>query len=388
MQPALVLGSHTVGLGIARALGSTGVPVIALYYDDKDHGYVSRFVSESIFCPHPERSEDEFIEFLVECASRFEGSLLIPASDATLASVSRHKSLLEQLYIVACPEWDATTLFVDKKHTYALAEEAGVPAPKTAVPHSIEDVERYAQTAQYPCLVKPSQGHQYFDVFRRKMVKADDLDQLIAAYREATDAGFEVVLQEFIPGDSSQGVNYNSYSWDGTALVEFTAAKIRNAPRDTGSPCCNMSSHIPEVVEPGRKILQAMGFYGYACTEFKRDARDGLYKLMEVNGRHNLSSLLAVRCGVNFPRIQYDHLVRGELPSARDYEDGIYWIDLIRDISVLPGYLAKERYPVAEYFKPYFGPHVFAIRDPDDPKPFRKRCAGLARTALERLHPS
>ena len=65
-------------------------------------------------------------------------------------------------------------------------------------------------------------------------------------------------------------MNYNSYSFDGEVLVEFTAAKIRNAPRDTGSPCCNVSAHIAEVVEPGRRILREMGFYGYACTEFKR----------------------------------------------------------------------------------------------------------------------
>lgn len=183
-------------------------------------------------------------------------------------------------------------------------------------------------------------------------------------------------------------MNYNSYSWGGEALVEFTAAKIRNAPRDTGSPCCNVSAHVPEVVEPGRKILKAMGFDGYACTEFKRDARDGVYKLMEVNGRHNLSSLLAVRCGINFPWIQYEHLVNGMLPSACDYEAGMYWIDLVRDISALPGYLVKERYPLTQYFQPYSRPHVFAILDPKDPKPFRKRCTGLIKMALGRSSPS
>ena len=32
---------------------------------------------------------------------------------------------------------------------------------------------------------------------------------------------------------------------------------------------------------------------GFACTEFKYDARDRTFKLLEVNGRHNLSSLLS-----------------------------------------------------------------------------------------------
>ena len=202
MEPALVLGAHSPGLGVIRALAGTGVPVVAVYHDDKDHGYVSRYVKERIRAPHPERSEDEFIELLVDNAGRFEGSLLMPTSDATLAAISRHKSLLERHYVVGCTEWEITKLYLEKKYTYELAEKAGVPAPKTTVPHSIEDVERYAQTVMYPCLVKPCQGHQYFEVFRRKMVKAENLDQMVDAYREATDAGFEVMLQEFIPGFS------------------------------------------------------------------------------------------------------------------------------------------------------------------------------------------
>jgi D-aspartate ligase len=383
MEPALVLGSHTVGLGVARALGRQGVPVIAVYHDDMDHGYVSKYVRKSIRVPHPEAHEDEFIQSLVDCAESFGGGVLIPTSDATLASVSRHKNLLERHYIVACTTWDTARLFIDKKYTYALADEVGVPAPRTVVPHSVEDVEQYAQRAEYPCLVKPSQSHQYFDVFRRKMVKVDDFDQMLAAYQEATDQGFEVMLQEFIPGDDSPAANYNSYVWDGEALVEFTAAKIRSAPRETGSPCCNLSAHIPEVVGPGRKILQAMGFYGFACTEFKRDARDGVYKLMEVNGRHNLSTLLAVRCGINFPWIQYEHLVHRKVPTNSEYETGVYWIDLLRDASALPEYVGRRAYTAARWLEPYRHPHVFAIRDRDDPRPWRRRCTALLRSRLQ-----
>lgn len=382
MEPTVVLGAHTVGLGVIRSLGSMGVPLVAAHYDDKDMGHVSKYVNESLLIPHPEHSEDDFIGFLVDLASRFGGAFLVPSTDAALAAVSRHKGLLEDHYVVGCPDWTTTRLFVDKKYTYALAEKAGVPAPKTTVPNSLEDVERYAEHAQYPCLVKPCQGHQYFEIFRRKMVMAEDLDTLISAYKEATDAGFEVMLQEFIPGGASQGVNYNSYSFGGEALVEFTAAKIRNAPRDTGSPCAALSQHIPQVIEPGRKILRAMGFDGFACTEFKQDPRDGIHKLMEVNGRHNLSSLLAVHCGINFPWIHYEHLVHGALPSAMDYRTGLYWIDVLRDISASGGYLFGERHSPLRYLKPYFSPHVFAVPDLSDPKPFGKQCARIAAAAF------
>ncbi len=54
-----------------------------------------------------------------------------------------------------------TEQFIDKKRTYALADAIGVPAPKTMVPHSAEDVEEYGRTIDYPCLVKPCQSHRY-----------------------------------------------------------------------------------------------------------------------------------------------------------------------------------------------------------------------------------
>ena len=383
MKPVIVLSTNKMGLGVIRGLGVMGVPIIAIYYDRNEMGYLSRYVKERIYAPHPERLEDQFVDLLMQVAARFGGSLLIPTDDTTLATVSRHKSLLKDHYIVACTEWAITERFIDKKHTYALAEAVGVPAPKTIIAQSIEDLVRYDQTAQYPCLVKPVQGHRYYEQFKTKMVQVDSFDQMLLTYRQAADAGFEVMLQEIIPGDDTHGVNYNSYFWDGEALAEFTAQQVRNGPPEFGSPRVVLSKHIPEVIEPGRRILRALGFYGFSCTEFKMDPRDGVYKLMEVNGRHNRSSLLAIRCGINFPWLQYQHLVNGELPSACDFESGVYWSDIVRDVGYSLTYRRQERYSPGQYVKPYREPHVFANFDPRDPIPIVKEWMSVLRMAVE-----
>lgn len=383
IKPAIVIGAHTMGLGVIRALGSKGVPVVAVYYDQtRDMGYVSRYVKESIYAPHPEKNKNEFIDLLVTCSRRFGGSLLIPVSDESLVAVSQHKPLLEQHFTVACTEWEITKKFIDKKYTYALADSLGIPAPKTIMPQSEPDVEKYAQEIEYPCLIKPCQSHRYFEVFNRKMIKAYSFDQMIAAYRQANQAGLEVMFQEFIPGSDSTVVNYNSYFWGSQPLVEFTAQQVRKAPPELGSPRVVLSKDIPEVLEPGRKILGALGFYGYACTEFKKDERTGIYKLMEVNGRHNLSTLLAVRCGINFPWLHYQHLMEGKLPAAHEYEKGIYWIDIPREVLFGARYVASERYSPVQYLRPYLNRHVFAIFDRHDPKPFIKRWTDLIKKAV------
>lgn len=43
------------------------------------------------------------------------GCLLIPASDETLAVVSRYKSFLDEFYVVACTDWNVTQKFIDKQ---------------------------------------------------------------------------------------------------------------------------------------------------------------------------------------------------------------------------------------------------------------------------------
>lgn len=377
MRPAIVLSGSAVGLAVARALGRMGVPVAMVRYEDDDFGHVSRYVRECIPAPGPEASPDGFVERLIDHAQRFDRGVLIPASDETVVAVSEHKDVLDDHYIVACTGWEITKLFIEKKHTYALAEAVGVPAPRTIVPTSVEDVERYGETVEYPCLVKPSQSHLFELRFDRKMVRVGNLEQMLAAYRRAAEAGLEVMLQEIIPGGEGDGVNYNSYVWDGEPLAEFTARKLRNSPPRTGSPRVAVSERIPEIVEPGRRLLRAMGYQGFSNTEFKKDARDGVYKLMEVNGRHNLSSALAIRCGINFPWLQYRHLVEGELPSAGDFETGVYWTDLFRDVKTSVRYFGRERFPLADYVRPYVSPHVDAVLDRSDPKPFVERCRGL-----------
>jgi predicted ATP-grasp superfamily ATP-dependent carboligase len=376
-KPAVVLATHTMGLAVIRALGEKGVPVIAVSYDRKHVGNFSRYVRERVWAPHPEKQEGAFLDLLTRMASRFGGALLIPVSDETLSVVSRNKTLLERSYVVAAPEWAVVERLIDKKRTYELARACGVPVPRTVVPRCLEEAEGYGRAVDYPCLVKPQQSHRYFDRFRRKMVRADNIGQLLAAYREARDQGLEVMLQEFIPGDDSQVVNYNSYFWDGEPLVEFTAQQIRKAPRVLGSPCVVVSRSLPEVIGPGRTILRAAGFRGYSCAEFKRDPRDGVFKLMEINGRHNLSGLLAVRCGINFPWIQYRHLMEGMEPSGTGFREGVYWIDFERDVAQISRY-RRDSYPLRRFLQPYVHRHVFAVFDWRDPFPFLRRWAGEA----------
>jgi predicted ATP-grasp superfamily ATP-dependent carboligase len=385
VKPAVVLSCHTIGLAVIRALGREGVPVWAVSYDQNDMGQVSRYVAGKVLSCHPERSEREYVDLLAGLGQKLGRGVLIPADDATISVVSRHKQELERYYVVACPDWTVTEKFINKPFTYRLAEDIGIPVPKTLTPTSREEVADYAGSAQFPCLVKPNQSHRYYEVLRKKLVRADDPAGLIRAYDEAVTIGLDVMIQEYIPGPDSNGVNYNSYFLNGEQLVEFTAQKVRLSPPQFGVPRVVVSRRVKQVVENGRRILKAMGFYGFSCVEFKMDSRDGTYKLLEVNGRHNRSALLALRCGINFPLIEYNHLAKGELPTHRDYREGIYWIDEFRDVYESICRFKEERYGLRAYLQPYLDENVFSIFSWKDPLPFVKRFRDLAISAVSTI---
>ncbi len=270
------------------------------------------------------------------------------------SSVARHKTSLEDAgLIVASDDAEVTETLLNKAKTFALARSAGVPGPATFAPSDEEDVRRFCASAEFPAVLKPELSHIYRELVGVKWTRVDSTEEALRAYAVARSHSLEVVLQELIPGDEQCGAVYNSYFWNGEPLVEFTSRKIRNSPPDTGSPSVVVSEWMPEVAEQGRRLLRAAKFSGYSCTEFKRDPRDGEYKVMEVNARHNLSSLLATRCGLNFPWMQYQHLVDGIVPVQRDYEQGIYWIDVTRDLQNLRHYLRRPGYSLGEFLEPY-----------------------------------
>lgn len=383
--PVVVLSGHTMALGVVRALGEAGIPVFVFHYDARDMAHVSRHVRGELAVPPPQTREDEFIEALLGHAGRFRGAMLLPASDESAVAVSRHKPLLAEHYLVACTDWEITRNFIEKRRTYELAARAGVATPETSVPSTVEEARTFARRIGFPLLVKPSQSHVYFEHFKRKMSRVRNDAGLSERVGEALRAGVEVMLQEIIPGPDCEVVNYNAYVCEGRSLVEFTARQVRKAPPHLGSPRVAVSERIPAVIEPGRATLRALGFDGFACSEFKRDPRDGRYKIVDVNGRHNLSGLLAVRCGINFPLIHYRHLVHGEIPEPVDFTPGVYWVDAFRDVAYGARYLLHERQAPWRHLAPYLSTHCDAIIAGDDLRPALARARYLAASPLRAL---
>ena len=290
--------------------------------------------------------------------------------DEALVACSKHKAELSRYYLVAAEEWATTSLFLEKARTADLAASLGVLHPLSMSVDSLDAAEQCSRRLKPPFLIKPNRTHEFQKAFGSKMFPIGSASELDDAMSRCVNAGISVMVQEFIPGVPSDGVVYAGFFEQGTPLVETTHEKVRDGPPTYGSPRVVVSKHIPEVKEPGRRLMQAAGFSGFACIEFKRDNRDGHFKLMEVNARHNLAGALHTRSGVDYPWIHYEYLAHGRKPESVDARPGVYWIDIYRDLAYSLRNWRSEGFTLREYLRPYLSSHVFRTFDWRDPKPF------------------
>src|SRR5690606_9081450 len=217
-----------------------------------------------------------------------------------------------------------------------------------------------------------------------KMIKAASMRELREAMATLSGYPGELMLSEYIPGDDTCGANYNSFRHGGEVVAEFTARKVRLKPSRIGFPTVVRSTRLEEVLEAGRGLLSGMDFSGFSCMELKKDARDGVYKLMEVNARHNFSGMLALACGVNFPWLSYAQAIGAEVnPQPSTWREDVYWIDEERD---LKGLLKSLRRPAAAraYAEPYRRRPVYAVWSAADPGPSLRLAAETLRHAAGR----
>ena len=121
------------------------------------------------------------------------------------------------------------------------------------------------------------------------------------------------LVQEYIPSGGGEFGASLLLDRDARVLARFSHRRLRSYPVAGGPSTLRESIHCPEIEDAAERLLRALGWYGVAMVEFRRDPRDGRYKLIEVNHRFWGSLQLAVVSGVDFPAL----LCRLALGGAR-----------------------------------------------------------------------
>ena len=346
---ALVIGGDHPGLAIARSLGKRGIPVYIL--DDQHCISVYSKYATRVVRTEDLRDPEKTVDAVLEVGERYglRDWVLFPTRDETVMAFSKYLDRLSEFFRVTTPKWETTRWAWDKNNTYKLAEELSIPAPRTWNVASAEELpELYPKL---PLAIKPAIKENFFYATGAKAWRADTPEQLQNLFHSAAKQipCNEIMIQEIIPGDGDSQLSYCAFFRDGGAHSSLVATRKRQHPREFGRAATYVeTTELPEVEEFGQRFLKAIDFYGIVELEFKRDARDGQLKLLDVNARAWGFHALGPAAGVDFPYLLFADQMGYPIERARA-RAGVGWLRLVTDIPValrdiLSGYMSPTKY--------------------------------------------
>jgi D-aspartate ligase len=347
------------GLAAIRSLGRAGIRVLAVDHRPSALGFRSRY-AEPFLSADSHADPTRFVASI-----RALGEVVVfPTHDGQLNLIAQHLGDLQVL--APFPDWDILEQVQSKRAQLDQAAAAGVDVPQTQYPRTVAEARAAAEEIGLPVLVKPEHPVGFKQRFRRQAFCCETLDEVEHAYTRAEEFG--AMVQELIPGGDDTLYTVGSYvARDGRPLGVFSGRKLRQTPPGIGTCRVGEAIWVQDAVDAALRLLEAFDYFGLSQVEFKRDPRDGKFKLMEINPRLWQWHGLAAACGVDLPRIAYADLV-GEKPGEVTMNgESKRWA-----ITLMPGESPAFQRP----------PYVDAVFARDDLKPAAVHLARVVRSAL------
>jgi predicted ATP-grasp superfamily ATP-dependent carboligase len=271
----------------------------------------------------------------------------------------------------------------DKRLIYRRAAELGIDQPLSYNPRSLDEV--FWLDCRFPMVLKPAIKRTGSALEAAKAWRVDSRAELLARYAEACTQMDceEILVQEVILASGNAQCSYGGLWAEGRPLASMTARCLRQFPVDFGCATYVRTVEEPEIEEISGNFLRGIGYTGLVEIEFKRDPRDGRYKMLDVNPRTWAWHSLSRRAGIDFPYLAWLQASDAPVPPARA-QAGVAWVHMARDIIAAYLGIRRGRLSLAEYVRSLRGPLEFAAFAPDDPFPGCMDLPLLARRALGR----
>jgi D-aspartate ligase len=379
------MGVSVTGLSYLRSLHRHGVPTLLL----TERGWVgspSRY-GLTAYLPRLEDEPEVWLEVLTSTAGMsVRHPVLLVGFDQALLLVGEHAEELAGLYDFLVPPLSTSAAIVDKRRQYGLAAAAGIPIPRTFFPESSAEAVASAAEIEYPVLLKPYVGSAAAARLGGKAKVVDDPSMLRALFDRLADDGVPCMVQEIVPGGDDALYGYLSF-WgsDATELAWITKQKLRQEPTLYGDGSYQRTVEAPRVAELSRRFLKALDYRGVGSVEFKYDARDDSFRLMEVNARGVSANQLAVAAGVDLPYISYAYHADAGVPAWEQRWD-VHWIHEVRDMKVLLRESESSGTAAREWIRSLRRADAFAFGAWDDPAPLLGAVAQVVgRKSVRRL---
>jgi predicted ATP-grasp superfamily ATP-dependent carboligase len=182
----------------------------------------------------------------------------------------------------------------------------------------------------------------------------------------------DTIIQEVISGGDKNLYGVAGYfDRKGLPKALFAYRRLRGWPPMFGTNSLMESipiSDVTSIKETAETYLHQLGYHGIMEAEFKRDPRDGFFKLLEINARSWWQNSLPTRCGINIVFISYLDAIGKEIEYTQEYEGGVKWIHFLNDLR--SSIKTSNNMTIKEWVSSLHGIKDWAYFSADDPIPW------------------
>jgi D-aspartate ligase len=358
---------HHGAVGIARSFGKLGVPVYAIVEDRYTPLATCRYVAGAFV----DRSRDtkEFLQHVAAIGESLKRpAIVLPTDDSGAIFISEHADILRRWFLFPNLPTGLPRQLADKASLYSLCREIGISCPEHAVPKSIAQVHEFIGRATFPVVIKAGEHSRRLNN-RHSSFIVQNPDELLAFCGPA--GRFlrpDLIFQEYIPGEDWIFHGYRNPETD--CFVGFTGRKLRSYPASAGPTTLGVSIANETLSRQTEVMLSALRYSGVLDIDYRRDERDGRYKLVDFNPRVGANfRMFEDHAGVDVVRALHLDLTDRDIGKSPMIEGRIFIVEL-HDCFAALAYLGKGELTVRKWWCSFSGMRELAWWSWSDPLPF------------------
>jgi predicted ATP-grasp superfamily ATP-dependent carboligase len=359
-------------LAIARSAGRLGIPVFSVRHDRREPATSSRYLRDGLALS-PSLPDAEWVQALLELRSELGKAILLPIDDLAAVLVGDHQDRLAESFLLPAAPRGVQRLLASKRELWRLCGELGLPSPDSSFPTDETELVEQAEARGYPVVLKRADPWLApRDPAAPSVSIVRTREALLREYaRMESEVAPQVMVQEYIPGDSDSIWMFDGYvGAAGDCLCAFTGRKLRQRGPRAGPTTLGICADNPEVSDLAQRLLGAIGYRGIVDMGFRYDARDGTYRLLDVNPRLGSTfRLFAADNGIDVVRALHLDLTGRPVPASAT-ATGRKWLDERSDAATAVRLAQEGTLGPRGYARSLRGVRESAWWAADDPLPF------------------
>jgi cation diffusion facilitator CzcD-associated flavoprotein CzcO/predicted ATP-grasp superfamily ATP-dependent carboligase len=328
---ALVLNAGLrQSLSAIRSLGRSGLAVGAVGKAEGIPAFRSKWCRERFLAPTGEVGDGymTFVDGLLQSAG---ARVLISSHDGTIDLLRRHRARVDARARLALAPEPALSVAIDKERTLDAARHLHVRIPRTLRVAGVGDVPAALQEIGLPAVMKPAHswlanGSSSARLGAELATTVEEASRVVAGISRL---GGITLMQGLLTGPREA---VSLFYAKGEIHARFAQWAKRTQPPLGGESVLRQSIHVPgDIGLAAERLVREIGLEGYSEVEFRRDHLGQPY-LMEINPRLSASVDIAVRCGVDFPRLLYQWAAGDRIDRIATYRVGRWMRHLEGDV--------------------------------------------------------